>query len=409
MANVSPFKALHYNPTKLPTMSELICPPYDAIPKGEEAKYLNRSPYNFAHVILPRVGDDNYVVANETLRKWREIGVLKEDPTPGFYVYQQRFQMDDVTHVRQTLMGTVKLVDFKEAVVRPHENTFNKYKEDRLKILRATRCNLSHIFAMVKDPEGFLQTVWESAVFQEPLLTGMSDEGVEHAIWRLPTSQNAAISAFFQDKPIYIVDGHHRYESALRYARELGVEGKDDHPAAHMLFSIANTFDPALVVLPTHRIVKNVPTDKLAQLSKEFHLEEKTTEWLYDFVKRPTPVPAFGLYYGGKLYRCSPSHPHQEEKNWGKALSKLAVKWSDHRLLSDYCGVNDDNRAEKVSYDKDARAVWEKRDEATLVIFHAPPAVEEIAHIADEKGFMPQKSTYFFPKLAAGFIFRALA
>lgn len=410
MATIQPFRALHYNTQKV-DLSDVITPPYDVISAEDAPKYLNRSPYNFAHVDLPQRPDDDYTQSASLLSKWRELGILVEDTTPAYYLYQQTFTSHNAKHSRRTLMCGVQLADFSEGIVRPHENTFGKYKEDRLRLMQQTRCNLSHIFGMVKDREGTLASLYEEVAYHAPLLTAKGDDGVQHAIWRIDAAKTGAITSFFTDKPVYIVDGHHRYESALRYARETGAYGTG-HPAAQTLFAIANAYDPALVVLPTHRFVHGVEHTEsltLENVEQTFDVMRLSYNDLKRFLSKPPPVPSFGLYIQGDLYLCTPKHWHSEEANWGKSVSKLSVAWSDLKLIAPLCHVDETNRTQKVTYGKDVDALWEKRAQANLIVFHAPPAIDDITAVADESRFMPQKSTYFYPKIAAGLVLRALA
>ena len=409
MAKIFPFPAFHYNTKAVTNLSDVIVPPYDNIPEGDEKKYLARSPYNFAHVILPQSKEDDYSRSKALLEKWHSHGILSTDRTPGYYLYRQTFTLDGIAHNRDTLMCTVALCDFSEGVVRPHENTFGVFKKDRLQILRQTRSNLSHVFGMVKDPDGFLNSLYERWEFQTPLLKGKTDDGVENAIWKINPAKAPELTAFLEDKAIYIVDGHHRYESALMYAKETGAVGKYDMPASKMLFSIANSYDPGLVVLPTHRVVRGAPKIDHAALEKKYNLLPVTFEQIQTFVTKPRKVPEFGLLLEGKLYHCTPKNWQAEEQRLGHSLYRLSVNWSDRLFLPEVCGITDENRKEKVAYEKDARAAYEQRNQASLIIFHAPPAITDIMDVADEKKFMPQKSTYFYPKLAAGLIMREIS
>ena len=160
MANVSPFKALYYNNQTFKDLTSLVIPPYDNIPAGDEQKYLNRSPYNFSHVLLPKGENEDYSEANDLLKKWQEQHILKETSVPCYYLYQQSFEAYGKKHTRHTLMCAVELQPFSAGIVRPHENTYGQYKADRLQILRKTQCNLSHIFGMVDDDEGFLEKIF---------------------------------------------------------------------------------------------------------------------------------------------------------------------------------------------------------------------------------------------------------
>lgn len=410
MAKIFPYKSLYYDTDTFKDLTPLVIPPYDNIPAGDEKKYLARSPYNFAHVLLPQSPDEDYSRALELLNRWRDQHILKETAVPCYYLYQQSFEAYGQKHVRHTLMCSVELHPFSEGIIRPHENTYGQYKADRLQILRKTQVNLSHIFGMVNDEEGFLENIFEKWMFGAPFLKAKTDDGTEHMVWKAEGAKHPEIAEFFNDKPIYIVDGHHRYESALMYAKESGAYGNPSHPASRMIFAIANTYDPGLIVFPTHRAVKKgqCPSLNLGSIEDKYQMLPLTPEALLRFVEKAQQTPQFALYYKNSLYLMIPKNWQNEAETLGQSVTRLSVTWSDLKFAKEFCGFDDTNRSQKISYNKDAKELWEKRDSYDLIIFHAPPAVADVTAVADEKKFMPQKSTYFFPKLAAGFTMRRL-
>jgi uncharacterized protein (DUF1015 family) len=413
MANVSPFSGYHYNPKLIADLSDVITPPYDNIPAGEEETYWNRSPYNFAHVDLPKSDGDDYSAASHTLSEWIQKGVLTHDKAPCYYWYRQTFTTDGHRHTRDALIASVSLADFSEGIIRPHENTHGKAKKDRLQSLRSTRFNLSHIFGMVKDPDGFLNSLMERWEFNEPLLQGTTKDGAAHAIWKLEADLVPELAAFFKEHPIYIVDGHHRYESALAYARETGALGNDTSPASRTLFSISNAFDPGLIVMPTHRGLKSLgdALSKRSSISSLFHLTPFNVEQLPAFTHKTTATTQFVVGFENALFLCSPKadtvRDSKADKNQS-ALWKLPMQWSDRVLLSEYFGVPESDFGSRIQYEKDPLLLWENRAKYDFLIFHARPKVTDVTDVADEKSFMPPKSTYFFPKLASGLVLRAL-
>jgi len=405
MATISPFRAIHYNVRAIEDLSRVITPPYDVITPEEYKTYLARNHYNVAHILHPQ---KDYVQAAALLRKWLQLDILKTTATASYYLYEQNFVLQGVSHTRNLLMCGVLLSEFGEGTVRPHENTYEAFKEDRLNILRETRCNLSHIFGMVKDPEGFLASVFEKPLFKPPYLKGRTDDGVEHVVWQIEQATGKQLEQFFENRPVYIVDGHHRYESALAYAREVNALGKKENPASSMLFAVANSYDPALIVMPTHRWLVNLvlSASQRSHLDKLFQLLPLPEEKLSAFLAKPPSVPQFALYLNGALFLCSPKHWQHEEASLGKCLYKLPVVWSDHKFLTEVCDIKAAERSKRVTYEKDFQALWQKKKDTDVVIFLPTPSVDDIIGVADEKKFMPQKSTYFYPKLAAGLIMR---
>lgn len=415
MTTIIPFRGFFYNSHEIPALSDVVIPPYDNIAAEKEASYLKRSPYNFAHIILPNPNDPDYKLAKEALGKWSEHNILAHDTHPSYYIYQQTFHFDGNTFHRRTLMCCVLLHDFNDAIVRPHENTYGKFKADRLKILTTTQCNLSHVFAMVKDPEGVLAGLFEEWCYHSPLLSATTDDDVHHSVWRMDALKTTQLPKFFSERPIYIVDGHHRYESALMYAREQKVVGNTQHPAAYMLFAIANAHDPALVVLPTHRMVRDCAPQatETSRLQELFDLVPFSLEALREFCRKTTTQPQFGLYVKGQLFLASPKSSTDTWKKTlqaeGPTLTRNAIVWSDNKIVRELGEVADQDKASKIHYEKDLDAAWKARDQFRCVIFHAPLAIEGVTDVADEKRFLPQKSTFFYPKIAAGLVMRNLA
>ncbi len=411
MSLVAPFRALHYSPTAISDLSDLITPPYDVISPDEANRYRSKSPYNIAHLILPLKSDEDYSRQAAVLQHWKKTGILSTDPVPSYYLYQQTFTADGKTHRRRTLMASVRLHDFKDGIIRPHENTHGKYKADRLQLLKQTRTNLSHIFAMVKDAGGVLESHFERWMFHTPYLKAISHDGIEHILWREEGAKATDITHFFENKPLYIVDGHHRYESSVLYAREQEALGNPSHPASRGLFAIANVYDPSLVVFPTHRLVKNAPWKDITRerVEKSFSLSRINFDELKTFIQSPKEIPSFGLFAWDELFLVTPKNWSSAEKEAGKSVARLAVYWSDEKILSGMCSIAEQERSSKITYEKNADLLWQDRNPSSLIIFHAPPAIEAITDVADEKKYMPQKSTYFYPKLWVGLTMRELA
>ncbi len=406
MSQFRPFTGTHFEPLSL-TLSDVITPPYDVISPEMLEIFRNRSPYNFVHVDVPTTDDAGYQHSAELLKAWKIDHVVKRSSVSSFYLYQQSYPWNGAPRRRSTLFGLGALAEYAEKAILPHENTFGKYKEDRLRLTKETQSNLSPIFGMVKDKENHLSSIYEKVASTAPLFESKTDDGITHAIWQVPAIFSDDITHFFSSRSIYLVDGHHRYESALQLARETGSLGNLDKPEAWTMFAIANASDPALLVLPTHRYVSGLNAESLSLTLLEpfFDLHRVSPGEMKKFLSKPLPVAAFGLYFLGDLYLATPKRGLPEEAEWGPALTQVSVTWSDRKLLP-LLGVNDENRREHVTYGKDIDPLWEKRAKAQAIIFHAPPKVEHVLAVADEGKCMPQKSTFFFPKLASGVLWR---
>lgn len=409
MAHVEGFAGTYYKSAGL-NLNDLIIPPYDTLDAQAANHYRAKSPYNFAHVDLSQKEQEDYTHSLSLLDQWRNKGITQETSNPCYFLYRQNFTAFEKKYQRDTLLCTVGLHDFSKGVIRPHENTFGKYKADRLELLRKTRHNLSHIFGMVKDEEGVLANQFESWSFEKPFLQALGEDGVLHSVWKVEANKAPSIQTFFKEKPIYIVDGHHRYESALMYARELGVEGQWTHPASKTTFCIANVFDPGLVIYPTHRLLKkgSLPLLDWKQVEKTYEIRTISLDKAREFVVSHQKEPKFVVSYQENLYSLSPKNWREAQKLLGKSVAVLGVTWSDRDFLKEFCGVTDSNRGSLIRYEKDFNFTWSLRNETDLIVFHAPPAVSDVTAVADENKYMPQKSTFFIPKLAGGLIFRRL-
>jgi uncharacterized protein (DUF1015 family) len=410
MPNVKPFKAFHFNTSVVKDIASVAIPPYDVIKQEEADKYLSKSPYNFAHILLPKQSQEDYSGASKTIQDWFSKNIFVEEKTPGFYLYQQTFEYEGVRHRRNTLMCTVEISEYSQKQILPHENTYGQFKEDRLQILRKTKCNLSHVFGMVKDSEGFLQSLYEKVSFETPLIKTKTDDGIEQIVWKISEEDIAPIENFFKDKSLYILDGHHRFESSRLYAKEQKAMGDHKRPESQMLFAVVNGFDPALLVLPTHRALKKINSDfKMTDLEPYFSVETCEIKALKNFVKQADKQNRMGLYYAGGYYLLTPKSGSFSKIDASSSLSKLAVVWSDDLVLAELFKIPQAEKTSWISYEKEAETVLKDIKKYTAVIFHAPTPVEQVMEVADEGKFMPQKSTFFYPKLTAGLIMRRLS
>ena len=273
MADVRPLPGLRYTATA--DLAALVTPPYDVISPEAQAAYYARHPDNIIRLELGREEpdgnelNDRYTRAAVTFADWRLRGILAQD-APAFYLYEQRFTAGDTTHARTSLLARVRLEPWDAQVVLPHERTLSKPKDDRLKLLRACAANLSPIMALYDDPNGELAKRLAKARRGKPAIALTDETGEEHRLWLASDALLAAhISAFFGDRQIYMADGHHRYETALAYrdeVRELRRELEASDAANFVLMALCAVEDAELVVLPTHRLLRDVPSDRLASL-----------------------------------------------------------------------------------------------------------------------------------------------
>lgn len=421
MTVTRPFRAVRYDPDHV-DLSRVIVPPYDVVAADEREGFFERDPHNAIRLELTRdVADEagtDYAFVAETFARWRAEGALLQDAVPGFYVMKQTFQAPGgETLSRVGFFAELGLADYAERVVRPHERTLAGPKADRLKILRAARANLSSVFLLYEDRADELGALLESAFAKGPLADAKDDGGVHYALARLTDPADCArIEAFMAERPSVIADGHHRYETALAYRDELrAARGGDAGCAESTLAYFANAWAPGSLLLPIHRVVVEVPppTGLAGWLAVLPGWRGKTValpgidaaagvlaEHLAPLVGRP----AFAADDGsGQL------HVLWREEPLGEALM---VRVLERDIVGPVFGLAPEAiREGAVRFPKSAaRAAREVREgEGTVALYLNPLSPDDVFRATDRGEVMPQKSTYFHPKIPTGMVFRAHA
>ncbi|HBE68405.1 MAG TPA: DUF1015 domain-containing protein, partial [Planctomycetaceae bacterium] len=270
MPKIQAFRGLRYNLAQVGSLSEVVTPPYDVIDAELHQQLLAVNPYNFVRLELPvdhsavdeYSGDDSgYQTAAQLFRQWIRDGVLQHEPDPALYVYHQVFDFEGRTYTRRGFLTRIGIEKFSEGNIFPHEETHSKAKDDRLRLTKACQANMSPIFGIYPDPLNEVQTLLEAQTVSQAALEAVDADGVLHRVWPV-TDQNLIGQAAMQieDKPLFIADGHHRYETALKYREVLAEETElgPTHPANFVLGLVMSMDDPGLQVLPTHRLFSGV-------------------------------------------------------------------------------------------------------------------------------------------------------
>lgn len=424
MVQVLPFRGILYTPSY--ANPDIYAPPYDVIDATEREKYLEQDPHNVVRLILKsKSADDNwYQETTHKLQRFLEKGVLARDEEPLLYGYRQRFMLGDgETYVRTGFMGRVRLEEW-GGNIHPHERTRAEPLADRLRLMRATRMNMSPIFGMYRDPHKELFPWLEPP--QNPLMD--FGEGEErHIFWRI--RDRRAINALVQGmkaRDIVIADGHHRYETALTYKRELRAQegiSCSSKPFDYVLMYLTAVEDEGLCILPSHRVVKgpiNLDWAELREcLQNDFILtslpkEASLTEAVSGYPKDAVAIGACVKGGGKWLLRlrsqeriCSTS-----ERDVPQEIATLDVSVLQNLVLQPHFGISerDLTTTERVTYttseSRACKAV--ARGDACAAFILRPPSVKRVWDVAHAGLSMPQKSTYFYPKLLTGLVFNPL-
>src|SRR3954470_13574284 len=266
MADIEPLRTLRYDTRAVGSLEAVAAPPYDVIDDALRAELCARSPFNVVEIDLPRAdnGDDPYLHAQTTMEAWQQQGVLVREREPAIWVLTQDYTgPDGNSYTRHGFFARVRVEDYGPGRIRPHERTHPGPKEDRLRLTRATRANLSPIFSLFPDPTGEAWKALEPVTSEEPFDTVTDADGTVNGLWRVAEPGTIErVQATLADRELLIADGHHRYETARVYAREIGGEGEH----RYVLMFLCSLSDPGLTIFATHRLLTDLTDDKRAAL-----------------------------------------------------------------------------------------------------------------------------------------------
>jgi uncharacterized protein (DUF1015 family) len=403
VAVVRPFSALRYT-SAAGALGDLVAPPYDVISPDERLGYLAVSPHNSVRLILPEV---EYDEVGALIAGWVRDGVIGRADTPGIIAWTQTFSLaDGVERERRTLLAAVGIEPYERRVVRPHERTHAGPKEDRLRLTRAVQTNLSPVFGLYPDPAG---TAWAAAAVSGAPEAEFTDvDGTIHRIWWIDDpAACAAVTAAMAERWILIADGHHRYETAVGYQAERRAEVGDDAPHAfdNVMMGLTALDDPGLVVLPTHRLLAEWPDGAGSRLTSTPVADFDAL--MAGLAAAPENAFAAGLVQPGATVLLT-GPPHTDPS----PAARLDVAVIESEILIPGLGADQAALAARgtLTYTKDPREAFDMATsgavKAAFVLRPIPKA--SVAAVADAAETMPQKSTYFFPKLLTGVAFHSL-
>ncbi|MGH2491605.1 MAG: DUF1015 domain-containing protein [Candidatus Limnocylindria bacterium] len=390
MAEFMPFRGLRYDTSIGASLEDVICPPYDVIDDAEREALYARSPHNFVRIEFPKDGSDNkYARAAKDLRDWMGRQVLRRDGRDSFYLHEHEFEFAGRRLMRRGIFGAIRLYPQSEGVVLPHELTFPIAKADRLELLRATRANTSPVFGMFADEGGLMRSLGEAA--RAP--AGEATIGTErHRIERIDDAAALArIASALRDQRVYIADGHHRYETALNYAAEVGDVGPKA-PERYALAFLCALDDPGLRILATHRIVRGAEDALESAIARSFEVGEIDRGALGDI------QPGIVVARDGR-FRSLAIRPATDLSSLPEAWRSLPVALAEEFLVK----PARDAGAE-IGYEHDT----ERAIAAGTAILLRAVDPQTLRRVADAGERLPQKTTYFYPKVPAGLVVRTL-
>ncbi len=443
MPETKPFAAVRYNLDHVGSLSDVIAPPYDVIDPELQDRLYKQHPANVIRVILNRSepgdeGDEKYGRAAKFVAQWKREGVLMTEASPALYVYHQSFSHDGKTYNRRGFMGRVRLQPFGQGNIYPHEETHAKAKVDRLKLTQACEQNCSQIFGLYPDPKNEVITLLDAATRGIEPIEATDHLGVRHTLWPVTDAAVAAqVGKLMADRPMFVADGHHRYETACNYRDEIAAKSgglAKDHPANFVMTMLVGMSDPGMIVLPTHRLLRGTPKLTIEQIKSKlghaFACEvldggRAAVHMAWGRMAKADNQGLLALYSAAddawvlaKATAAAAAQMQvlapQQSAQW-RALGVSLL----HRLVIDnLLGLSGHSKPTYVHDIKHvldgisgvgSQAESESDEPYTLACLVMPAKVADVEAISLHKERMPAKSTYFYPKLLSGLTFNPLA
>ena len=440
MATIKPLKGILYNPDVITDHSAVTTPPYDVISLEEQAAFYEKHPNNVIRLILNReratdTPEDNpHSRSASHFRKWQSSGILKRDPKLALYLKAVTFPCENGTYTRYGLISLVRLEPFNRKVILPHEKTFSNVKSERLDLMKKTRCNFCSIFALYPDNGGVLDKLESAVDKSSPDEDFVDEKGHRHRLWRiLDPGLHAWVEANMKNKKLFIADGHHRYETALNYQKHLRDTDpgfSEQHPANYVLMYLCSMHDPGLIILPAHRLVKDLDEASI-------HLAIKNSRTYFDVIDYPftsenrkaaqksfvdglkmgADKHCIGVYGRGRpIFHLLTLKPGMMDHLFGKeldpALRALDVTVLTRLIFMKILGF-DQKRLDNeklIGYASTAGQALERIDSGSYdaAFLLNPTRIEQVQDVAKKGLIMPRKSTYFFPKVRSGLVMNTL-
>ena len=418
MAEIEPLRALHYELARTNGLQDVVAPPYDVIDEDQRALLEARSPYNVVRIDLPRGNGDPYEHAAQELDKWRADGIIVRDEDPALWLLEQTFTgPDGKDRARRGFLARVRVEDYGAGRIRPHERTHPGPKEDRLRLTRATRANLSPIFSLFDDQHRAVEQALGPVADQPPWGESVDDDGSVNRVRRIGDAQAlTALKDALRGTELLIADGHHRYETARVYAEEIGGEGAHNY----VLMCLVALQDPGLTVFPTHRLIRGLRPDQHETLATAIRRDFEVEELASTDELAPESGAELRIGYIDAHFRRpfmlklkDPAIADAALPEHAEPYRRLDTAVLEALILKGALGMSDEDidHLEGLGYARDAKQALElvTSAEYDAAFFMAPTPVERVKAVAAAGESMPPKSTYFFPKVPTGLLFNPLA
>ncbi|MFP3869680.1 MAG: DUF1015 domain-containing protein [Syntrophobacteria bacterium] len=442
MVDIAPFRGLLYNQRLVPDLKAVITPPYDVISPEEQEMYHRRHPYNMIRLILGKhePGDNEHnnwcTRAAATLHAWQRQGVLVREPQPVLYDYEIEYrEPPNLLKTRQGFFCVVRLQEFSDGSVRPHERTYEATKSERLKLMSACGANLSQIFSLYADSARVVSYYLRQGREDSPVFDFTDSAGIHHRMWRVTrTDIIHKVAGALRDKPLFIADGHHRYETALAYERLMRQKypdrGSQQAAFRYTLMYLSNMNHTGLTILPTNRVFVRLPQFQMDSFLRKAAEYFEVVGFPFDAASRNHVLETFlsalrsagdrhfiGVYEAGAgqfvLLRLRSRVDHQVWRGYlPEPLQKLDVVVLTELILKRLLNIDSQmlNDEKRILIRHNA---WEAIEQVDRGLFHVafllnPTRIEQVQEVASSGLIMPHKSTYFYPKVMNGSVLNLL-
>ena len=441
MAEIVPFKGIVYNPAKIPDMSEVVMPPYDVISPQEQEQAYACHPQNVIRLILAKKHDDDnendnwYTRAAASHRRWLADDLLVQEKDLAIYPLRTGFHFGGKLQERMGFIALVRLEPFEKGIILPHEKTFSRVKSDRLKLMKATHANFCPIFSLFRDADLVVnQTLHAATEAETPLMDFTDRQGLHHTLWRLTDpALHQQIASLLASRRIFIADGHHRYETALNYQawlkdRYSGIA--ETHPANFVMMYFCAMEDPGLVILPAHRLLKEIDgatrAEFAARASRYFEIERyrfnesnlaASSRRFASDLRAQADRPTFGVVIRGQAeflkLRLKPNiTPQAFDQPLPSVFHELDVCILTQLLFRQCLGFDrqrlDNDRLIGYAHLADKAIDSVLNNTYDMAFLHNPTRIEQLCAVAEQGLIMPRKSTYFYPKILSGLVLTSL-
>lgn len=420
MAKIEPFKAFVYNQEKVQDLSRVVCPPYDIISPAQQQYYHNLNPYNFIHILLGKdiAGEDKYRRAKNYFKDWLDNKIFIRDEVPAIYFYSQQYNLKGEKRTRLGFIACLYLEDKKQSIFG-HEHTHLEPREDRLRLLKSVKANLSPIFVAFLDKKRIVQSTYQRSIKdKKPFIDITDEEKIIHKLWRIDSQEAIAdMQNKMSDENIFIADGHHRYEVACVYRdemkRKLGTTaGNEDFN--YIMAYFTNPDPHGLTILPVHRLLKPTVKPEMVSLMPNFKnyfdLEEvkDKTRFFFLLEKGGRTEHIIGAYHSKRYWLLRLKNIKILEKIIGDKPAEfrsLDVSILNYIVLKNILALDLENK-ENISFSNNADELISRvdRDASWIAFFLNPVRIQQVMSVALSGHKMPPKSTYFYPKVLSGLV-----